>query len=67
MRIEKNLAKSFPPHAKRGAKPDCLLVVAAGTPSGRVKNTRRRPAGNTRMNEDPNAASGERESHAKLV
>jgi hypothetical protein len=67
MRIEENLAKSFPPHARGVRNQTGLLVVAAGGPSGWSKNTRCRPAGNTRMNEGREAAFGERENHAKLV
>jgi hypothetical protein len=67
MRTEKNLAKSFPPYARGVRNQISLLVVTAGRPSGWVKNTRRPPAGNTRMNEGRNAAFGERESQATLV
>ena len=66
-RTEKNLAKSFPPHASEVRNQTLLLMVTADGTSGRVKNTQRSPAGNSRMNEKRHAAFGEHECPAKLM
>ena len=60
------LGKSLPPHASEVRNQTLLLMVTAGGTSGRVKNTQRSPAGNSRMNEERHAAFGEHESRAKL-
>jgi hypothetical protein len=50
-----------------GTKPDLFTGGHRRVAQRLVKNTRRRPAGNTRMNDGRNVAFGERESRATLV